>query len=216
MEFRKTITTILYPRQQRRHRLCVRKRGWDDLPDFESISVNQAHVYSFDYQKKDPRLPSSSSVWEFACQCRRHGFSPRAGKISHAMGQLTPCATTTEPTCCNCWSLHIWSPSSTTRESPQWGACTPQQESSPRSPQLDRACRQHEDAAQPKKKEAKTSPHPDFRYHQAYLELEERRISWNQRLIVPSEHFFYNSVQKADSEVRNLIHVNFSWCFLTR
>ena len=108
MEFRKTITTILYPRQQRRHRckeqtfgLCVRKRGWDDLPDFESISVNQAHVYSFDYQKQDLRLPFSSSVWEFACQCRRHGFNPWAGKISHAMGQLSRYATATEPMCCN-------------------------------------------------------------------------------------------------------------------
>ena len=86
------------------------------LPDFESISVNQAHVYSFDYQEKDLRLPSSSSGWEFARQCRGHGFNPQAGKISHAMGQLSPCATSTEPLCCNYWSLHIWSPRSTTRE----------------------------------------------------------------------------------------------------
>ena len=32
-----------------------------------------------------------------ACQCRGHGFDPWSEKIPHAMGQLTPCATTTEP-----------------------------------------------------------------------------------------------------------------------
>ena len=34
---------------------------------------------------------------ESACQCRRHGFDPWSGKIPHAAGQLSLCATTTEP-----------------------------------------------------------------------------------------------------------------------
>ena len=32
-----------------------------------------------------------------ACQGRGHGFEPWSGKIPHAVEQLTPCATTTEP-----------------------------------------------------------------------------------------------------------------------
>ena len=31
-----------------------------------------------------------------ACQCREHGFSPWAGKIPQATGQLSPRASTTE------------------------------------------------------------------------------------------------------------------------
>ena len=33
---------------------------------------------------------------EFVCQCRGHGFNLWAGKIPHTVGQLSPCATTTE------------------------------------------------------------------------------------------------------------------------
>jgi len=33
----------------------------------------------------------------FTCQCRGHRFNPWYGKIPHAVGQLNPCATTTEP-----------------------------------------------------------------------------------------------------------------------
>ena len=41
---------------------------------------------------------------ESACQCRGHGFDPWSEKIPHASGQLSPCATTAEPVCCNSWS----------------------------------------------------------------------------------------------------------------
>ena len=34
---------------------------------------------------------------ESACKCRRHGFDLQAGKISSAVEQLSPCATTIEP-----------------------------------------------------------------------------------------------------------------------
>ena len=36
---------------------------------------------------------------ESTCQCRGHGFKPWSRKIPHAVEQLSPCATTTEPTC---------------------------------------------------------------------------------------------------------------------
>ena len=31
MEFRKMVMTTLYMRQQKRHRLCGRRQGWNDL-----------------------------------------------------------------------------------------------------------------------------------------------------------------------------------------
>ena len=37
------------------------------------------------------------SGWESACWCRGHGFEPWSGKIPHAVEQLGPWATTTEP-----------------------------------------------------------------------------------------------------------------------
>ena len=42
-------------------------------------------------------LPWWHSSEESACQCRGHGFEPWPGKILHAVEQLSPCATTTEP-----------------------------------------------------------------------------------------------------------------------
>ena len=48
-------------------------------------------------QKKLFGLPWWRSGWESACQCRGHGFEPWSGKIPHAMEQLGPWATITEP-----------------------------------------------------------------------------------------------------------------------
>ena len=42
-------------------------------------------------------LPWWRSGWESACQCREHGFEPWSGKIPHAVEQLGPWATITEP-----------------------------------------------------------------------------------------------------------------------
>ena len=48
------------------------------------------------YKKKKKKKKKS------ARQCRGHRFDPWwSGKIPHAEEQLSPCATTTEPTCCN-------------------------------------------------------------------------------------------------------------------
>ena len=46
---------------------------------------------------KDIGLPLSSSHQESAYQSRGLGFDPCSGKIPRAMGQLSPCATTPEP-----------------------------------------------------------------------------------------------------------------------
>ena len=45
--------------------------------------------------QKDAGLPQKLSGEESTCQCRRHGFEPRSGKVPHATEQLNPCATTT-------------------------------------------------------------------------------------------------------------------------
>ena len=56
------------------------------------------------YSSKNPTIgcPWWFNGKEFACQCRGHRFDPRSGKIPHAMEQLSPWATTTEPVL---WSL---------------------------------------------------------------------------------------------------------------
>ena len=49
------------------------------------------------HQKTLLRASLVSSGWESTCQCRGHEFEPWSGKIPHAVEQLGPCATTTEP-----------------------------------------------------------------------------------------------------------------------
>ena len=44
-------------------------------------------------------LPWWCSGWESACQCRGHGFEPWSGKVPHAVEQMGPWATITEPAC---------------------------------------------------------------------------------------------------------------------
>ena len=64
-------------------------------------------------------------------------FNPRCGKIPRAMGQLSLWTATTEA----CLRSRACAPQ---REKPlQWEACTPQLESSPCSPQLEKAHPQH-------------------------------------------------------------------------
>ena len=86
-------------------------------------------------------FPWWHSGWESACQWRGHGFKPWSGKIPHAVEQLGPWTTTTEPVClepvlrnkrghnserpthCN----EEWPPLATTRENPhteKWGPNT--------------------------------------------------------------------------------------------
>ena len=80
-----------------------------------------------------PGLPWWRSGWESACQCRGHGFEPWSGKIPHAVEQLGPWATITEPArlepvLCNkrghdserpTHRDEEWPPLATTRESPR-------------------------------------------------------------------------------------------------
>ena len=49
------------------------------------------------HQNSRHGLPWWRSGKESACQGRGHGFEPWFGKIPHAVEQLSPCTTTTEP-----------------------------------------------------------------------------------------------------------------------
>ena len=54
---------------------------------------------SFKKKKKNVEfqgLPWWLSGKETSCRCRRHGFDPWSGKISHATQQLSPYATSIE------------------------------------------------------------------------------------------------------------------------
>ena len=64
---------------------------------------------------------------------------PWFGKIPLALAQLSPSATTTEPTYCNYWSPHTWSLCSATRELTTMRSLCIEMKSSPPSPQLERA-----------------------------------------------------------------------------
>ena len=77
------------------------------------------------------RLPWWSSGWESTCQCKGHGFNPWSGRIPYAVRQLSPCATTTEA------------------QVPQ-SLCT-SMNSSPDSPQLEKAQEQQQCPSQKKK-----------------------------------------------------------------
>ena len=77
-------------------------------------------------------FPWWRSGWESACRCGGHGFEPWSGKIPHAVEQLGPWATTTEPAHLEPVLLNKrgrdserpthrdeeWPPLATTRESP--------------------------------------------------------------------------------------------------
>ena len=57
---------------------------------------NLIHGY-LSLKNHDMGLPWWFSGKESACQCRRHGFDPWFGEISHAKEQLILCSTITEP-----------------------------------------------------------------------------------------------------------------------
>ena len=55
-------------------------------------------------------LPWWLSGKESTCQCGRHRFYPSSGKIPHAEEQLSPCATTVEPTWHSYWTPRALEP----------------------------------------------------------------------------------------------------------
>ena len=85
-------------------------------------------------------LSWQSRGWESACWCRGHSFNPWSRKISHAKGQLSLCAATTEPMCHNCWSPCTLEPMLHNKRS-HHDAHVPQ-EKSPHLLQLEKTCMQ--------------------------------------------------------------------------
>ena len=68
---------------------------WASFEFWTILSV--LSIIHFILKIHDLGLPWWRSGWESACQCRGHGFEPWSGKIPHAVEQLSPCTTTTEP-----------------------------------------------------------------------------------------------------------------------
>ena len=64
---------------------------------FNSLFITMIYWNNRGQNGNISRLPWWRSGWESACQCRGHGFKPWFGKIPHAVEQLGPWATITEP-----------------------------------------------------------------------------------------------------------------------
>ena len=60
-------------------------------------------------------------------------------RVQSLVGEDRTCCGTTKPMHHNCWCLCILEPALCNEKPPQWEVCTLQQESSPRSPQLEKA-----------------------------------------------------------------------------
>ena len=87
-------------------------------------------------------LPRWFNSKNSACQCRRHGFDPWSRKTPHALEQLSPSATTTEPM--------LQSPCSATREATGMRSLLTAMKSSPHLPNWRKGPASNEDPAQPK------------------------------------------------------------------
>ena len=110
---------------------------WSESERKKQIPYANTYIWNLK-KKKKMGLPWWHSRWESACQCRGHGFEPWSGKIPHAVEQLGPWATTTEPAClepvlCNkrgrdserpAHHDEEWPPLAATRESPRTEAKT--------------------------------------------------------------------------------------------
>ena len=84
------------------HRLGENICKWCDrqeisLQKFTNSSCSLTSKQTTQSKNKQKGLPWWCSGWESACQCRGHGFEPWSGEIPHAIEQLGPWATTTEP-----------------------------------------------------------------------------------------------------------------------
>ena len=77
-----------------------------------------------------------SSGWGSTCQWRGHRFAPWPKKVSHATGQLSPCATTTEPV--------LWNQRRHHKEKPVH--CNQEEK------QLEKACQQQQRCSTAKKR----------------------------------------------------------------
>ena len=80
--------------------------------------------------------PVHHNYWACAVEPASHNY------WAHVPQLLSPCATTTEPTCHDYWSPHAWSPCSATREATAMKIPRTATKSSPHSRQLEKACMQ--------------------------------------------------------------------------
>ena len=94
-----TLQTVLKPHGRTRRGLSM---GWKRQTNNQGASNTMWWVEGLSKasleRRREYRLPRWSSAEESTCQHRAHGFDPWSGKIACASGQLSLCATNTEPT----------------------------------------------------------------------------------------------------------------------
>ena len=135
------LTFLLHPLHPHRHPLsCVSIHSLYSLDNCRCFQIvlprgapKLLPTFDLIFKNYSQGLPWWHSGWESACQCRGQGFEPWSGRIPHAVEQLGPWATATEPARLepvlrnkrardNERPLHRdeeWPPLATTRESPR-------------------------------------------------------------------------------------------------
>ena len=121
----------------------------------------QSFLFSRSFQSTTERASWGLSWWlsgkESTCSCSRQGFDPWSGKIPHASEPLSPCSTTTEAVL-RAQELQLLQSSGPRAHAPkqekppQRESPAPELESSPHSPQPEKACAANQEPAQPKTK----------------------------------------------------------------
>ena len=137
---------------------CTQHEGWSSKVCWRKAAGHRVRALWVHYtefkDRKNYRADRNQEPWPKASQAQwlrirlpMQGtrFETWSGKIPHAAEQLSPWATTTEPACHSYyWSSHAWSPCSATREATAMRSRALATKSSPRSPQLEKACAQQQ------------------------------------------------------------------------
>ena len=105
-------------RMQHRYRTCPASVYRRRRNNCEAACVNSAQAGDSHTLKVPRDLPWWLSGKESTCQCKGHRFDPPAGKILHAVDQLSPGATSTEPALPRARAPRQISPRTATERSP--------------------------------------------------------------------------------------------------
>ena len=112
-----------------------------------SLKIELCHKIIVIWRGQPKKCNKRSTGKESTCQCRRHGFNHWFGKIPRASGQLSPCATATEPVSCNYQAYMLQQlkpacvdPCSALREDMAMRSLCTIVKSSPHSPKLEKGC----------------------------------------------------------------------------
>ena len=98
------------------------------------------------FEVHDLRISLVVQGLRISCQCRGHRFNPWSEKIPQAAEQLSPCATTTEPVGCTAEACTAGARAAQRKKATAMRSPGTVLESSPHSPQLEKAHTQQQRA----------------------------------------------------------------------